>query len=158
MRQIWRAYFITGRVPIFQLFRGKGPESWNHENSSKLWIFLDHSILDMNLRRSNPGEFRYKFQQAPRRALFQVKAITEWVWCLMIAIRVMSNQHQFLSLKNYRRRRSPMRSILCTGLCLILCAVAGFSQTDRGTITGTVTDPAGAVIPGAQIEAENINT
>jgi hypothetical protein len=51
-----------------------------------------------------------------------------------------------------------MRSILCTGLCLILCAVVGFSQTDRGTITGTITDPAGAVIPGAQIEAENINT
>jgi hypothetical protein len=32
---------------------------------------------------------------------------------------------------------------------------AALAQTDRGTIIGTVTDPAGAVIAGAMIEAKN---
>jgi hypothetical protein len=34
-------------------------------------------------------------------------------------------------------------------------SLAAFAQTDRGTITGTVTDPAGAVIAGAAIQAKN---
>ncbi|PYR83486.1 MAG: hypothetical protein DMG19_19020, partial [Acidobacteria bacterium] len=33
-----------------------------------------------------------------------------------------------------------------------------FAQTDRGTLTGTVSDPSGAVIPGVSIEAKNIQT
>ena len=37
-------------------------------------------------------------------------------------------------------------------------ALAAFSQSDRGTITGTVSDPAGAVVPGAPIEARHIET
>jgi hypothetical protein len=40
---------------------------------------------------------------------------------------------------------------------LLLCGIA-FAQSDRGTITGTVADPAGAVVPGAQIEAKNAET
>lgn len=32
------------------------------------------------------------------------------------------------------------------------------AQTDRGTITGRVTDPSGAVIPGAEIAATNVDT
>jgi hypothetical protein len=43
-------------------------------------------------------------------------------------------------------------------LFLFLSALAAFAQTDRGTITGTVSDATGAVIPGATIEARNINT
>ena len=35
---------------------------------------------------------------------------------------------------------------------------AAFSQSDRGTITGTVADPAGAVVASAAIEARNIAT
>jgi len=35
---------------------------------------------------------------------------------------------------------------------------AAFAQTDRGTITGTVSDATGAVIPGASIEAKNVRT
>jgi hypothetical protein len=35
---------------------------------------------------------------------------------------------------------------------------AAFAQTDRGTITGTVLDPTGAVIGGASIEAKNAAT
>jgi hypothetical protein len=51
-----------------------------------------------------------------------------------------------------------MRSILIALCCSILLVGVAFAQTDRGTITGTITDQAGAVIPGAQIEATNINT
>lgn len=40
--------------------------------------------------------------------------------------------------------------------CLLLCAVlAALAQSDRGTITGTVSDPAGAVVANAPIEARN---
>jgi hypothetical protein len=42
--------------------------------------------------------------------------------------------------------------------CLILAATPASAQTDRGTITGTVSDPAGAVIPSASIEAQNTGT
>src|SRR5205814_9925171 len=41
---------------------------------------------------------------------------------------------------------------------LFLFACAAFAQTDRGTITGTITDPAGAVIANAAIEARNVET
>jgi hypothetical protein len=36
--------------------------------------------------------------------------------------------------------------------------LAAFAQSDRGTITGTVSDPAGAVIANAQIEAKRVET
>ncbi len=41
---------------------------------------------------------------------------------------------------------------------LFLLASAAFAQTDRGTITGTISDPAGAVIASAAIEAKNVAT
>ena len=43
-------------------------------------------------------------------------------------------------------------------LALFLSAVSLFAQSDRGTITGTVTDPTGAVIADAPIEARNPDT
>ncbi|MDQ2900825.1 MAG: carboxypeptidase-like regulatory domain-containing protein, partial [Acidobacteriota bacterium] len=33
-----------------------------------------------------------------------------------------------------------------------------FAQSDRGSITGTVSDTTGALIPGAQITLTNVNT
>jgi hypothetical protein len=39
--------------------------------------------------------------------------------------------------------------------CLLVFAVALFGQSDRGTITGTVSDPAGAVVASAAVEARN---
>src|SRR6478609_3871866 len=39
-----------------------------------------------------------------------------------------------------------------------VCAVAAWGQTDRGTITGTVSDPAGAVVANAPIEVKNTQT
>ncbi|HEY7338998.1 MAG TPA: carboxypeptidase regulatory-like domain-containing protein [Bryobacteraceae bacterium] len=43
-------------------------------------------------------------------------------------------------------------------LCLFLLAVGAFAQSDRGTITGTISDPAGAVVQGARIEVKNMDT
>jgi hypothetical protein len=51
-----------------------------------------------------------------------------------------------------------MRSTVIVICCLLLVAGTMFAQSDRGTITGTITDQAGAVIPGAVIEVTNINT
>ena len=48
-------------------------------------------------------------------------------------------------------------------LCLLAMLVLGgalpaFSQKITGDITGTVTDPTGAVVPGAAVTAENVGT
>src|SRR5579864_4297053 len=47
-----------------------------------------------------------------------------------------------------------MRSLLVP-VGWLAVSLAALAQTDRGTITGTVTDPAGAVIANATIEAKN---
>jgi len=41
---------------------------------------------------------------------------------------------------------------------LFVFTLSAFAQTDRGTLTGTVSDTSGAVIPGVPIEAKNIQT
>ncbi len=46
---------------------------------------------------------------------------------------------------------------VCAGVYLLF-AVAAFGQGDRGTITGTVTDPTGAVVPNAAIHLTNTDT
>jgi hypothetical protein len=43
-------------------------------------------------------------------------------------------------------------------VCLIVLSSVVFAQGDRGTITGTVADPAGAVVAGAQVEGKNEET
>jgi hypothetical protein len=43
-------------------------------------------------------------------------------------------------------------------ILFVLLSITAVAQSDRGTITGTVTDPAGAVIPNAQVEARNTGT
>lgn len=46
--------------------------------------------------------------------------------------------------------------ILLTALALVAGAATGaFAQSDRGTITGTVVDTDGGVVPGASVVAEN---
>ena len=43
-----------------------------------------------------------------------------------------------------------------TALVLVVGLTTGaFAQSDRGTITGTVVDPDGSVVPGASVVAEN---
>src|SRR5512143_3958331 len=46
----------------------------------------------------------------------------------------------------------------CTVVVLFFVALTLFAQTDRGTITGTIIDPAGAVVANAAIEARNTGT
>ena len=41
---------------------------------------------------------------------------------------------------------------------LLLFATAMFAQSDRGTITGTVTDTSGAIVANAQIQAKQLET
>ena len=43
-------------------------------------------------------------------------------------------------------------------VCLFALTMTAFTQSDRGTITGTVSDATGAVIPGVAIEAKNSQT
>ena len=43
-------------------------------------------------------------------------------------------------------------------VCLLFFTLSAWAQTDRGTITGTVADATGALIPGATIEAKNVDT
>jgi hypothetical protein len=50
-----------------------------------------------------------------------------------------------------------MRLLVALSL-LFVSAGAVLAQSDRGTITGTVSDPAGAVIPSAAVEARNTET
>ena len=44
------------------------------------------------------------------------------------------------------------RTIFCS-----LLAIAAYAQSDRGAITGTVVDPASAVVPGAKVTAKNVD-
>ncbi|MBV8820788.1 MAG: carboxypeptidase regulatory-like domain-containing protein [Acidobacteriaceae bacterium] len=48
--------------------------------------------------------------------------------------------------------------LACTSLCMMFIAASGFAQGDRGTITGTIGDPAGAVVAGAAVETRNVET
>src|SRR5215475_13403340 len=41
---------------------------------------------------------------------------------------------------------------------LVFLATTLFAQSNQGTITGTISDPAGAVVPTAQIEIKNTET
>src|SRR2546427_10085079 len=55
------------------------------------------------------------------------------------------------------RRGICMRSFF-VGFCLLLSVNIAFGQSDRGTITGAVSDATGAVIPGANVVATNTET
>lgn len=48
--------------------------------------------------------------------------------------------------------------MLCAFLLLLALPTAMKAQTVNGTVTGTVTDPSGAVVPGAQVTVKNTDT
>src|SRR5690242_462028 len=43
-------------------------------------------------------------------------------------------------------------------LSMALLAAPVLAQSDRGSVTGSVTDPSGAVIPNAKVTATNLDT
>ena len=47
-----------------------------------------------------------------------------------------------------------MKVLACAAICFVFAANV-HAQSDRGTITGTVVDPDGSVVPGASVVAEN---
>src|SRR5215475_10031250 len=57
-----------------------------------------------------------------------------------------------------RARRKPAMRFTLVTICLLVLATAAFAQSDRGTITGAVKDPAGAVVPRAEVIARNVAT
>src|SRR5664280_376655 len=58
-------------------------------------------------------------------------------------------------MSSYLPRFGSLVRLLFMVLMTVLLAVA---QSDRGTITGTVADPTGAVVPGATVHARNSAT
>jgi Carboxypeptidase regulatory-like domain/TonB dependent receptor len=60
-------------------------------------------------------------------------------------------------LTNQIKEKSDVRSPLRFSL-MMFTAIAAIAQSDRGTITGTISDPTGAVIASATVEARNVAT
>src|SRR5882757_9119567 len=50
------------------------------------------------------------------------------------------------------------RLIICCLFAAVMCMSAAFAQTVTGSVTGEVTDPSGALVPGAHVTAENVAT
>ncbi len=51
-----------------------------------------------------------------------------------------------------------MRRVLGSAVVVALLAIAGYGQTFRGAINGTVSDPSGAMVAGASVRATNVAT
>jgi len=51
-----------------------------------------------------------------------------------------------------------LRLLLACSLVLLLCVSTASAQTVTGSITGSITDPSGAVIPDAHVVAHNLDT
>jgi len=54
--------------------------------------------------------------------------------------------------------RDVLTSCLTVLLCLVLLSAVTFAQSETATLSGTVTDQSGAVIPGTQVQATNSDT
>src|SRR5689334_3494362 len=50
------------------------------------------------------------------------------------------------------------RRVLCLSVLSLIAASAIYGQSDRGTMTGTIIDPAGAVVGSAAVKARNTET
>jgi len=55
------------------------------------------------------------------------------------------------------RKLRALMSLIAVTLALVFC-IPSFGQVIRGSISGTVTDPSGAVVSGAQVKAKNVET
>src|SRR5580658_6856294 len=50
------------------------------------------------------------------------------------------------------------KNFVRSAVIMLLGAALAVAQSDRGTITGTVTDPANSVVPGAKLVLRNVDT
>jgi hypothetical protein len=48
--------------------------------------------------------------------------------------------------------------MLLRSIAMVLCGAAAFAQESRGTLTGSITDPTGAAVPGAKVTVVNGST
>jgi hypothetical protein len=64
-----------------------------------------------------------------------------------------------LALENYTTARTASRwtRFLTLAISCFLFTGAALAQSDRGTITGTVTDPSGAIVAGAKVDVRNLD-
>src|SRR5947209_213278 len=53
---------------------------------------------------------------------------------------------------------SKFTARVCAFVCLLICSFPSFAQTSFGRISGTVTDPGGAVLSGAPVVITNSET
>src|ERR1700677_1022388 len=51
-----------------------------------------------------------------------------------------------------------LRMLAGCAVAMLMCIAIGRAQTVTATVTGTVTDQSGAVIPGASVVAQNMDT
>ena len=74
-----------------------------------------------------------------------------------------NGRFKVLIAKSLLRRLKTVRGHAASRLAVLLCGLlvantAAFAQGTRGTINGTVTDPAGAIVQGATVEVQNVET
>src|SRR5215467_16020334 len=61
--------------------------------------------------------------------------------------------------KEKQTRRNLMRRALWLSVCLCVCLVLQtFGQSSDARVSGTVSDPSGAVLPGVEVKATNTAT
>jgi hypothetical protein len=60
--------------------------------------------------------------------------------------------------KTEGRQRSVCRAAALAALLVVVCASSALAQFDRGTISGTIKDPQGAVVPGVTVTATSTQT
>src|SRR5215210_373843 len=79
----------------------------------------------------------------------------------LIQVSVKDNRKEISSMKISLLQRTAANGLLraMTALfVLVMFSALAFGQTETGQISGTVTDPNGAVIPGATITVRSINS
>jgi hypothetical protein len=60
-----------------------------------------------------------------------------------------------MEIRRWSRRCGPP---LAAMLVMLTCSLTGYAQANRASITGTITDPQGAVVSGAIVTATNVGT
>src|SRR5271169_6021501 len=65
---------------------------------------------------------------------------------------------QWRDRRGYRGSKNVILRAGLGAIAIALCVCTGYAQTFRGAISGTVTDPSGAVIPNAQVKATETAT